>query len=253
MNKTRISFTAVLVLSVWTGSVFADVSLPRVVFDQGHNQQFLIGEKGDLQLSNLADRIRSKGAAVAEINDPLNDDALKGVTALVISGPFQSLKSEEIDAVARFVKRGGRLAAMLHIGPPLAGLLDRLDIDHSNSVLHERNNVIDKDINFRVKGLGDHVIFTGMNQFSVYGSWALKAGKEGTPIAHTSADAWVDLDGNKALTEVDAVGAFDVVIAGSLGSGSYLVFADDAIFQNRFLDENNSKLAANLAGWLLGL
>lgn len=252
MKKMWISFTAVLVLSVWAGSIFADGSLPRVVFDQGHNQQFLIGEKGDLQLSNLADIIRGKGAAVTGTADPLNDETLIGVTALVVSGPFQSLKPEEIDAVTRFVERGGRLAAMLHIGPPLAGLLDRLDIDHSNSVLHERNNIIDKDINFRVKGLGSHVIFTDLSQFSVYGGWALKAGKEGTPVAHTSAGAWVDLDGNKALSEGDAVGGFDVVVAGSLGSGSYLVFGDDAIFQNRFLDGNNSKLAANLAGWLLG-
>jgi hypothetical protein len=31
-----------------------------------------------------------------------------------------------------------------------------------------------------------------------------------------------------------------------------VVFGDDAMFQNRYLDENNSRLAANLSGWLAG-
>ncbi len=42
---------------------------------------------------------------------------------------------------------------MLHIAPPLDSLLTRLDVDYSNSVLHERKNVIDKDLNFRVTDL----------------------------------------------------------------------------------------------------
>lgn len=252
MNKTWISFNALLIFSLWASVAFADAALPKIVFDQGHNQRFLIGEKGDLQLSKLADVIRSRGAAVTATVASLNDESLQGVTALVISGPFESLQKDEVEAVARFVERGGRLAAMLHIGPPLASLLDRLDMDHSNAVLHERNNTIDKDINFRVKQLKQHPIFAGLSQFSVYGGWALKAGEGGIPIAHTSVEAWVDLDGDKLLSKSDAVGVFDVVVAGSLGAGSYLVFGDDAIFQNRFLDENNGKLAANLADWLMG-
>lgn len=252
MNKTWISFNALLIFSLWASVAFADAKLPKIVFDQGHNQRFLIGETGDLQLSKLANIIRSRGAAVTATVASLNDESLQGAAALVISGPFESLQKEEVEAVARFVERGGRLAAMLHIGSPLASLLARLDMDHSNAVLHERNDTIDKDINFRVKQLKQHPAFAGLSQFSVYGGWALKAGKGGTPIAHTSAEAWVDLDGDKLLSKSDAVGVFDVVVAGSLGAGNYLIFGDDAIFQNRFMDENNGKLAANLADWLMG-
>jgi len=35
-----------------------------------------------------------------------------------------------------------------------------------------------------------------------------------------------------------------------LGKGGFLVFGDDAIFQNKFMGTNNKALAANLAGWL---
>ncbi|HBA71329.1 MAG: hypothetical protein A2X82_02975 [Geobacteraceae bacterium GWC2_55_20] len=252
MNKTWISFSALFVVLLCAGFAIADESLPKVIFDQGHNQQFLIGEKGELQLSNLADIIRGKGGEVVATSEALSDNTLLDATALVISGPFAQLQAEEVEAVARFVERGGHLAVMLHIGPPLAGLLERLDIDHSNAVLHERSNVIDKDINFRVGELTPHQLFSGVSSFSVYGGWALKSGREGAAIALTSAGSWIDLDGNRILTKGDALGPFEIVIAGSFGAGSFVVFGDDAIFQNRYLDQDNAKLAANLADMLIG-
>ncbi|MBC7963737.1 MAG: DUF4350 domain-containing protein [Steroidobacteraceae bacterium] len=250
MKKTWRGFNIALIITLWAGIVSAGEPMPRILFDQGHDQRFLIGEKGKLQLSKLADIIRSQGAVVTATSSPLSDDTLRGVAALVISGPFETLQPEELAAVVRFVERGGHLAAMLHVGPPLASLLDRLDIDHSNAVLHERSNVIDKGTNFTVKDLSPNPLFAGISRFSVYGGWALKAGKNGAPLAHTSAEAWVDLDGDKALSKNDAVGVFDVVVAGSLGAGRFIIFGDDAIFQNRYLDENNRNLAANLAAWL---
>jgi hypothetical protein len=182
----------------------------------------------------------------------LTDDALKGVTGLVVSGPFVALRPEEIEAVIRFIERGGRLAAMLHIGPPLAGLLARLDLDHSNAVLHERTNTIDVDTNFRVTSLAAAPLFAGLTHFSVYGCWALDPGKGGTSLALTSPDAWADLDGDKVLSKGDVIGAFSVAVSGSVGAGGFIVFGDDAIFQNRSLDEQNRRLAVNLAGWLAG-
>lgn len=252
MKKIWIRFGVLLVVTLWSCSAFAEETLPKVLFDQGHNQRFLIGDQGELQLSRLAEIIRSKGGVVSATTGLLSDDVLRDAAALVVSGPFEALQSTEVEAVARFLERGGRLAVMLHIGPPLAELLSRLDIDHSNAVLHERNNIIDKDINFSVKELNPHPLFAGLKQFSLYGGWALKAGKEGAAIARTSAEAWVDLDGDKVLSKGDAAGPFDVVVAGPFGAGRFVVFGDDAIFQNRFLDENNARLAANLADELVG-
>jgi len=248
MNAGMIVMGALL----WASVAVAGEGGPRILFDQGHNQRFLIEEKGELQLSGLADIMRGQGLQVASTKKPLNDEVLKDVSALVISGPFGTLTAEEVDSVVRFVERGGRLAAMLHIGSPLAGLLARLDLDHSNAVLHERSNVIDTDINFRVISLSGSPLFAGITQFSLYGGWALNPGKTGMSIATTSPEAWVDLNGDKVFSEGDAVGPFSVVVSGTLGGGSFVVFGDDAIFQNRYLVENNLKLAGNLAGWLAG-
>jgi hypothetical protein len=44
--------------------------------------------------------------------------------------------------------------------------------------------------------------------------------------------------------------AFGVVIAGRSGRGGFVIFGDDALFQNKFLVEGNAALAKNLAKWL---
>lgn len=250
-HKTGIHLVVMGVL-LWAGSVAAVEKAPLVIFDQGHNQRFVVEEKGDLHLSRLADAIREQGALVASTKKPLSDDALKDASALIISGPFEALKPEEVEAVARFIEGGGRLSAMIHIGSPLAGLLARFDLDVSNAVLHERRNIIDTDGNFRVTNLAASPLFAGLTHFSLYGGWALDPGKSAKSLAQTSSEAWADLDANRVLSKGDVIGTFNVVVSGSLGTGSFVVFSDDAIFQNRYLDENNSRLAANLAGWLSG-
>jgi hypothetical protein len=246
-------YSQVLFLLFVTCSGFAAEPGTQILFDQGHNQRFIIEKTGDLHLSKLADIMRGQNISVTSTKAALSDELLKDVTALVISGPFEALRTEEIGAVARFVERGGRLAAMLHIGPPLLGLMERLDLDHSNAVLHEQTNIIDGvDTNFRVTSLADSPLFTGLTHFSLYGGWALDQGKSAKSIARTSATAWADLDGDKVLSKGDAVATFTVAVSGNLGKGAFVVFGDDAIFQNRYLDENNSKLAANLGKWLAG-
>jgi hypothetical protein len=250
MQKRWNTGLIVAALLLWSATVFAGE--PQVLFDQGHGQRFVIEEQGELQLSKLAGIIKGNGSQVKATGKPLTDETLKSVTGLVISGPFEAVRPEEIEAVARFLERGGRLAVMLHIGSPLTGLLARLDLDHSNAVIHEKNNIVDSDTNFHVLSLAASPLFSGLTQFSLYGGWALDPGKAGVVLARTSLEAWADLDGNGVLSKGDVIGVFNMAVSGSLGSGSFVVFGDDALFQNRYLDENNSRLAANLAGWLAG-
>ena len=68
-------------------------------------------------------------------------------------------------------------------------------------------------------------------------------------IASSSASAWVDLNGNKQFDPQDAQQAFAVAVAGKYGKGEFVVFGDDAVFQNQFLQGGNLLLATNLAEW----
>jgi hypothetical protein len=225
-----------------------------VLFDQGHGQRFIIDRGGDLDLSLLAGTFRDLGHEVSTSSAPLTEKLLAGIDVLLISGPFQPYSPDEIEAVTRFVERGGAVCITLHIAPPLFSLLRRLGIDHSNSVIHEEEGIIKGDpLHFRVTRLEGHPLFQGISQFSLYGAWALLDKRPGVrSIARTSPSAWVDLNGNGTFDQGDARQSFAVAVAGEAGKGRFVVFGDDAIFQNKFLKEENLTLARNLAAWLAG-
>lgn len=223
----------------------------KVLFDTGHGERFLIGEKGPLQLSGFADICRSAGIQVATLAKPISDESLAGADGLVISGAFAPLKEEEIDSLIRFMLRGGKLSVMLHIAPPLGSLLDRLGINYTNGVIQEHENLIDgKAQDFRVNRLRSHPVLRGVTEFSLYGVWGLMSlDQRARNVATTSPRAWVDLHQDKIQTK-DETAAFAVACAGEVGKGGFLVFGDDAIFQNKFLGAQNKALAVNLANWL---
>lgn len=241
--------TLLLLLSI---PAIADDSQPVVLFDQGHNQRFLVEKDEPLHLSKLAGKFRDAGFTVASSSTPITPDALATAKALVISGPFTTLKPEEIDAITAFVRKGGNLAVMLHISSPLSVLLDRLGVVVSGSVIHEQENIIkDVDINFRVTRFEASELVAGLDYVSIYGGWALLNSGAGTSVVAATGDkAWVDLNGDKKLTDKDAVQSFAVVVTGKVGTGKFVVFGDDAMFQNEYLDDNNAKFAGNLAAWM---
>jgi hypothetical protein len=250
MNLIVACLCFITMLQFGAATSHAGESGPRIIFDEGHGQLFAIDNTGDLQLSKLAETMRSSGAQVVKTKEILSDDALNGASALVISGLFKPLQADEIEAIVRFMQKGGRLAVMMHIGPPLSNLVFRLGLGYSKTVLHERQNVIDKDINFLVKDLSPNPLFAGIDSFAAYGAWAIDPRDAFSAIARTSPTSWMDLNNDGILSDGDLVGAFAIVVTGSIGTGNFVIFGDDAIFQNRFLEGNNQKLAVNLTKWL---
>jgi hypothetical protein len=228
------------------------IAAPVVLIDQSHDQKFVIEKEESLHLSVFAAILTAEGLSVKSSTTGLTDESLKGVDAVVISGPFKTIEPQEVEVLLRFLERGGRLVAMLHIGSPFSDLLHRLEVDFTNYVLYEQENIIEDDPrNFQVKTLNTNPLFGGMNHFSLYGGWALmNTASSSRIVASTSPKGWVDLNGDKKLSKGDVVQAFGVVIVGEFGAGRFVVFGDDAIFQNRFLDESNRQLASNLARWL---
>ncbi len=229
------------------------VAAPVVLFDESHGQQFLIGKSGPLDLSELATLYQDNGFVVVSHSGPLTKEALSAADVLILSGPFLSPTKSELDAVIDFIDAGGGLAIMLHIAPPVRDLLHRLEVDFTNGTLRETSQVIGGNpLNFKVSVLADHPITRDLESFSIYGSWALRGtAPHARILAETSQHGWVDLNRDNQLSEGDAVQPFGVIVAGESGRGRYVVFGDDAIFQNRFLDESNRQLALQLVNWLV--
>ncbi len=238
-------------LFVFTGMARGEGG-PVVLFDQGHGQKFLIESKGELQLAGLAEIFRDRGFRVTGRSEPLTEASLANVDVLILSGPFRPYSADEVTAICEFIDRGGRLAAMLHFSQPLTGLLTELRVGVSPGVIHDPAEAIDgKPLNFRVTRFAPHRLCAGLERFSMYGVWAVtNTGNNATVVAFTSPGAWIDLGGNRQIPIVDAGWQYGVAVAGHYGRGRFVVFGDDAVFQNHFLDADNRQLAGNLADWL---
>lgn len=251
VNLRLVIVVLTALLCVLSGQVHSHAA-PVILFDQSHDQRFVIEKDEPLHLYSLAAIMKGEGADVKSSKEPLSDALLANVNALVISGPFQPLTAQEVEAVLRFIERGGRAVFMLHIGMPFAELLHKLEVDFTNLPLFEQENIIDGNSkNFQVKSLEAGELFSSMDHFSAYGVWALmNTAPTARIVASTSPKAWVDLNGDGKLSRGDVMQQFGVAIMGEYGAGRFVVFGDDAIFQNRFLDEGNTKLAKNLARWL---
>ncbi len=227
---------------------------PVVLFDEAHGERFLTSHTGPLDLSNLGATFAQAGWNVRTLRATIDEASLATADAVVISGAFSPLAPAETRAIEKFLARGGRLAVMLHIAPPVDELLHHLNVAISNGVIREREHVLESDpFNFRVTDLQAHALTRNLDGFNIYGGWALQNLADNVQIvARTSARAWIDLNGDGVLNEHDAVQAFGVVLAGYTGRGWFAVFGDDAMFQNRFLVDGNLALAKNLATWLRG-
>lgn len=224
---------------------------PLALFDEGHAQPFLSDSDAPLGLSRLAALLSENGFAVRNAPDGLTPQVLAEADLLIVSGPFRPFARQELDAVMDYLAQGGGLLVMLHVAPPVRALLDRLDVDYSNGTLREEQHVIGQNaLDFKVVRLEEHPALGDVKSFSVFGAWALRgtAGHVGV-LARTSAESWVDLNGDRRLSAGDAVQSLGVLVAGETGRGRYIVIGDDALFQNRFLNDDNRALAVALARW----
>jgi len=249
-----ILITLLLGLGLSAPDLSAAAPQPVLLFDQGHGQAFVIEQGGDLQLSGLARLFREGGFEVKSSRQTITPELLAGVNGLVISGPFTAFTAAEAATIKKFVERGGRVTVMIHITPPLLYTLGEFGIASTNGPINETKNVLGgggKD--FSVTRLKPHPITKGLKKFSAYGAWGLNTERGNAKIiARTGPKSWVDLNKNGKFEPRDGQGEFGVIIAGTLGKGGFAVFGDDAIFQNKFLKDDNLMLGKNLVEWMRG-
>jgi hypothetical protein len=223
---------------------------PTVIFDQGHGQRSVVEKNGALHLSKLSGLFKEQGFIVNSHKGSLGDTLLSDIDALIISGPLAPLTNAELQSVWNYLNNGGQVCIMLHNAAPVQNLLASLQVASANGVVHQEENLIDNhSINFSVINLPKHPLTKDLKQFNIYGPWPLNTALEANIIAKTSKTSWVDLDHNNKLSKRDAVQSFPVLLTGQIGHGHFIVFGDDALFQNQFLVGDNQQLGRNLAQW----
>ncbi len=251
MKAIKYVYAALMVLMAQGASATG----PVVLFDQGHGQRFVIEKQGDLNLYGLAGAMKDAGLDVKSTDKPFSSATLAGVACVITSGGFAPFSAEEIDALGEFVKDGGGLAVMLHIGPTYETLLKKFNIGATPGVIHETENVIGvNSLDFYVKEFAAHPLFKDVGSFAVHGAWGVFGlTADQVLVAETSKSAWIDLNRNQKRDPAgEPLSSIGVVAAEKVGAGRVVAFGDDAIFQDRFLEGGNKKLAENLALWLSG-
>lgn len=230
-----------------------DKTRPVVLFDQGHGQVFLIERQGDLDLSSFANLFKEAGFDVRSGQSKITSDLLSDVNSLIISGPFRPFTDSEIVEIKKFIERGGSVAVLIHVAPIIKDLLNQLGLAFTPGSINETEGIVGaQGKNFLVRKLERHPLFYGLKDFSVYGAWGLVSKSHNNIIiATTSTNAWIDSNGNNRFDSNDISGEFGIVVVGNYGKGKFVVFGDDALFQNRFLKERNLQLSKNLIRWLL--
>jgi hypothetical protein len=251
-NSLALKNYSVLLLFLFFCLSAGNLQAATVLFDEGHGQVFRIEKNGALDLSSFGELFKAEGIALKINSQQFQDTSFAGIDALVISGPFSAMTPAELNNILQFIQNGGRLCLMLHIPFPVASLLEKLAVGYSLAPVNETENIIGGDTkNFAIKLLQPHPITEGLKSFNVYGTWGvINATDNSTVLASASPKAWIDKNRNNALDDGDGVYPYGVLLAGTLGKGSFAVFGDDAIFQNQFLLEENLQLAINLVRWL---
>ncbi len=225
----------------------------KTVFDLSHSEIFSPIRAGELDYSSFYSLIRDSGTGVeVGVNEgPVTTESLKGVGTYIIAGPARGFSPDEAAALKAFVERGGNLLVLLHISPPVASLTHEFGIIVSNFVICERAGLIGgKPQDFLVTKFAAHPLASGLKGIAVYGTWGLLPVNGASPVAMTSKAAWADLDRNREFNEGEPVEEFAIIAVRELGAGKVVVVADDAPFQNRFInDADNRKLAENIIRW----
>lgn len=225
-----------------------------VLFDQGHREMFRIDSKERLDLSTLADTFVAEGYAVRGTYGALTPERLATVDVLVISGPLNPPSEAEVKNIVEFLERGGRLAVMVHIAPTVMPLFNSIGVGATRGPITETGPVVlgGKGKDFLTSRIDrSHPLFEGIESFSLYGAWGLKPiGRDVSVLATTSGAALVDENQNSLPDAGEDSGEIAVALQGMVGKGMFVIFGDDAIFQNAFIEGDNLRLAGNLARWL---
>ena len=121
--KYFFSLSITIILLLTTPYAYAIEDKITVIFDQGHDQRFLIEKSDRLHLSKFAELFLKHGFKILSTDSAFTKDLLSQTNVLISSGPFKSFSKTEIKEIFTFIENGGTFCLMLHILHPVTNLL----------------------------------------------------------------------------------------------------------------------------------
>jgi hypothetical protein len=81
----------------------------RVIVSTGHRERFTISKKSPYKLKDFKRSLGDLGYSIEEIQKPINESELKKGDILIVGNAWGDFNDTEINAVKKFVSRGGSL------------------------------------------------------------------------------------------------------------------------------------------------
>jgi len=234
---------------------------PRVLFDEAHAERNTISPERARILSpehpefayygRLAESL-SYEFALERWLSPLDSAVLEGIDVVVIATPQKSFAPQELDALVRFVERGGGLLVAQDANPsPQEGsnqLAECFGLRFRQGVLRSQHGDWDPE-SFRADVVqSDHPIVQGLDMFQTNWGCSIEETTDCDVLLRSKEDTWQDVDGNRRATTGEPEGPLDVAVARAVGNGRVVFIADNAFHDT--IQECNLAFFVRATRWL---
>jgi Domain of unknown function (DUF4350) len=221
---------------------------PIVLFDVAHREIFGPKNTSELGQSAAVARMRAAGVRVVATHSPFTPAMLRGVSGVMISGNMQPLDADELTALREFMTQGGVVVLTIHIAPMDQNIAQAFGFALSPQVLQATTPQPGGDpLNFTCTSIEQHPLTKGVGAVKVLGAWGIAPRPPSQILVGTSADTWLDVDGDGKRTSKDMSGRFGMVGLNQIGKGAFIISGDDAVFANVALaSKDNMQLFDNI-------
>jgi ABC-type uncharacterized transport system involved in gliding motility auxiliary subunit len=256
-----------------------------IYFAEGHGEGAISDKETPPGLGQFAEELENQNYSVLPLFVAESVEIPENAAALVISSSDRAWFPSEIDAVDRYLRRGGRLLLLLEPerNPELSGLLEKWGMRAGEDVILEERMRLFEGVSLGLEPVVSHFTeheavkpMQGQRaMFSVARTINVRQdAPEGIlvePIAFTSDKSWAESDvsrvfesGEAALQpENDSAGPVPIAIAGiaplraigepGKGEARLLVFGDTSFLTNQYLHQLfNDALGKASVAWLAG-
>lgn len=234
----------------------------RVLLDRAHRNEFTLDEIGYLD-----GRLAARGFELLSFTGGDLANTLRAVTAFVVITPLENFTPAEVQAVADFVARGGRL---LLVGDPTRFSVSFTETAFSfdlvvesnklplNSLANEFNlifngdylyNMVENEGNFRnillqESAFAEDRLTAGLDRLALYSTHSLQVGRGGKALLTADENTW--------SSATDRAGG--LVVAASSTQGRVLALGDVHLFIEPYATVyDNGRFTATIADFLTAM
>lgn len=210
-----------------------------VVIDATHGNAF-----SPLLLTELLGRIVELGGRSYILSGEKIQDVLKrNPASLVIFTPKETYSSEEISAIKKYVRGGGRLLIVhdpaLYFPVSINVLSQEFGMVFAVGFLYNSKENYGIYRNLIVRNFSDHPVVANISEIVIFTGTAIYTNS--TPIAWSSNDTLISI--------TDTPGKYAIMAT----NGTVLALSDSTLLLDPFITiADNRELVDNLARWLLG-